>query len=94
MVGIYASTERRCVRRTVRCIEEHLWGIGGIPAGSTVPPLLVEYSLEFQRAIQQEQSVYIIMSCMVTVLNLYRHRKQYSHFEECVTPLLYRVQTV
>lgn len=29
---------------------------------------------------------------MVTVLNLYRHRIQYSHFKECVTPLLYRVQ--
>lgn len=102
MVGIYASTERRCVQRTVRGVEEHLWGRGEIPAGSTVPPLLVEYSLEFERAIkisfhsnlpsQQEQSVYIIMSCMVTVLNLCRHRLQYSHFKECVTPLLYRVQ--
>lgn len=29
---------------------------------------------------------------MVTVLNLYRHRIHYSHFKECVTPLLYRVQ--
>lgn len=102
MVGIYASTEWRCVQLTVRGIQKHLCGRGEIAAGSTVLLLLVEYSLEFQRAIQisfhsnlhsqQEQSVYIIMSLMVTVLNLYRHLIQYPHFKECVTPLLYRVQ--
>lgn len=99
--GRYLCFDRAEVR-TVRGIQEHLWRRGEIPDGSTVLPLLVEYSLEFQRAIQisyhsnlpsqQEQSVYIIMSCMVTVWNLYRHRIQYPHFKECVTPLLYRAQ--